>query len=242
MTFRTSISTRRRWITPGIPSGRGFPMGREFPGGRGSRRAGAIMLAAVLLATGCADTDPGGGVSPSAGTGSPASSPTATPTPTPTASYKPADASGKAENVPVPVLPEVAKAETKEGLEAFARYWFQLLSYGYETGDASRLEPITSSACDSCEHAKKVLTGWHSGNRWLVGGKVDTPSVSAIFKPSPDGNYQVAIQVSQQAISYYNADGSLDSADPKPEDTGNLMLAVFKNGSWYVNNIQPLAG
>ena len=206
------------------------------------RRVCAVLVALTLLpVTACT----GGGTTPGATAAPESSSPTAsltpTPSPTPTPSYKPADASGKAQNVPVPVLPEAAKAETKEGLEAFARYWFQLLSYGYETGDASHIEAITSPGCEACEHAKKVLTGWHSDGRWLAGGKVDTPSVSTTFRMA-DGNYQVAIQVSQQALSYYNPDGSLDSADPKPDDTGNLMLAVFKNGSWYVNNIQPIAG
>jgi hypothetical protein len=210
----------------------------------GRRRFGAALLfgMSLLVVTGCS----GGGTpgatavpeSPSASASS--SSPAASPAPT--ASYKPADAAGKAQNVPVPELPEAAKAETKEGLEAFARYWFQLLSYGYETGDISRLDAITDSACESCAHAKAVLTGWHSGGRWLAGGRVATPSVSTTFRLAPDGNYQVAIQVSQQALAYYNPDGSLDSADPKPEDTGNLMLAVFKNGFWYVNNIQPIVG
>ncbi|MET4135293.1 DUF6318 family protein [Pseudarthrobacter sp. PvP090] len=205
------------------------------------RRIFAAAVALTLLpATACT----GGGTTPGATAAPESSSPTASPapTPTPTASYKPADASGRAQNVPIPVLPEAAKAETKEGLEAFARYWFQLLNYGYETGDAGPLEAITSSGCDACEHAKKVLMGWNSDGRWLVGGKVETPSVSTTFRVAPDGNYQVAIQVSQQALSYYNPDGSLDSTDDKPEDTGNLMLAVFKNGSWYVSNIQPIAG
>ncbi|MDN4642399.1 DUF6318 family protein [Arthrobacter sp. PsM3] len=199
----------------------------------------ALSLFPVAACT-AGGTTPGATAAP--GSSSPTASPTPTATPSPSASYKPADASGRAENVPVPVLPDAAKAETKEGLEAFARYWFQLLSYGYETGDASRLEATTSSGCEACEHAKKVLTGWHSDGRWLVGGRLDTPSISTRFRVTSDGNYQVAIQVSQQALSYYNADGSLDSADPKPEDTGNLMLAVFRNGSWYVNNIQPIAG
>jgi hypothetical protein len=212
----------------------------------GRRRSciAALLGLSLVMVAGCS----GGGTTPGA-TAAPASSsasasPTESPSasPTSTAVYKPADASGKAQNVPVPELPEAAKAETKEGLEAFARYWFQLLSYGYETGDASRLDPITSANCAACEHAKKVFTGWHSGERWLVGGMVSTPSVSTTFRAAPDGNYQVAIQVSQKALSYYNPDGSLDSADPKPEDSGNLMLAVFKNGTWYVNNIQPIAG
>ncbi|WP_139164268.1 DUF6318 family protein [Arthrobacter sp. ok362] len=195
-----------------------------------------------MSATACS----GGGApppgSPPADPQSPSATSTPSATPTPTASYKPADATGRAQNVPVPELPEAAKAETKEGLEAFARYWFQLLSYGYETGDISRLEPITSPECRACESAKAVISGWHEGGRWLAGGKVQTPSVSTTFKVAPDGNYQVAVQASQQALSYYNADGTLNSTDPKPDDTGNLMLAIYKNGKWYVNNIQPIAG
>jgi hypothetical protein len=159
-----------------------------------------------------------------------------------TAVYKPADATGRAQNVPVPVLPEVAKTETKEGLEAFAKYWFELLSYGYETGDTALMSAVTSPNCIMCEHAKEVQKGWNEGGRWLGGGLIATPSVSTNFRTAPDGNYQVAVQVSQEALSYYNPDDSLDSADPKPADTGNLMLAVFKNGTWFVSTIEPIEG
>jgi hypothetical protein len=202
----------------------------------------ALVAALLMSATACSGAGAQPPASPSAATSTPsvASVPSAMPTSTP--SYKPADASGRAQNVPVPVLPEVAKSETKEGLEAFARYWFQLLSYGYETGDTSRIDAITSRDCRACERAKEVITGWHADGRWLVGGKTVTPSVSTTFVVAPDGNYQVAVQVAQTAISYYNPDGTLHEATPKPEDTGNLMLAVFRDGSWYVNNIQRIVG
>lgn len=203
----------------------------------------ALFTSLLLIGTGCT-----GGQSPPppgpSGSGSPSGSTAVSldATPTPTPSYKPADASGRAQNVPVPVLPEAAKAETKEGLEAFARYWFELLSYGYETGDVSRLVALTSPGCRSCERAKAVITGWHADGRWLVGGRTRTPSVTTTFIVAPDGNYQVAIQVSQSALSYFNADGTLYRSDPKPDDTGNLMLADYRDGSWYVNNIQPIVG
>src|SRR6478672_6993236 len=192
--------------------------------------AAALLTAAVLTGTACTSGQASPGATPSGGSPATSSSatPTSTPTPTPTASYKPADASGRAQNVPVPVLPEAARAETKEGLEAFARYWFELLSYGYETGDTSRLDALTSTGCGSCEHARKVITGWHAGGRWLAGGRVSTPSVSTTFRVAQSGDYQVAMQVAQEGISYYNADGTLDSTEPKPDDTGNLMLAVFR--------------
>lgn len=208
--------------------------------GRRKQICAVLVALSLFPITACT----GGGATPGATAAPPSSSPTGspTPTPTPTASYKPADASGRAQNVPVPELPEAAKAETKEGLEAFARYWFQLLSYGYETGDVSRMVDITNPVCRSCERAKVVITGWHDAGRWIVGGMTQTPSVSTTFDVAPDGNYQVAVQVSQVSISYYNADGSLHQSDPKPEDTGNLMLAVFRDGAWYVNNIQPIVG
>jgi len=203
----------------------------------------AIVVAAAVTLAGCS-----GGAPADPGTASPATaestspSPSATPTPTTSAVYKPADASGPAKNVPVPVLPEVAKTETKEGLEAFARYWFELLSYGYETGDTQALTAITSANCIMCERTREVQNGWHEDGRWLVGGKVSTPAVSTAFHKGSDGQYQVAVQVSQEAISYYNADRSLDSTDPKPADSGSLMFAVFRDGAWYVNTIEPIAG
>ena len=98
----------------------------------GRRRiAGALVLAALLFTSACTGVNAGQGTPSAATSQSPSASASATAsaTPTPSASYKPADASGRAQNVPVPVLPEAAKTETKEGLEAFARYWFELLSY-----------------------------------------------------------------------------------------------------------------
>jgi hypothetical protein len=203
----------------------------------------AFVVGGLLLLAGCsggAPADPGAASPTSAESASPSATPTPTPTPSPV--YKPADASGPAQNVPVPVLPEVAKTETKEGLEAFSRYWFELLNYGYETGDTGALSAITSANCVMCERTKQVQTGWHEDGRWLAGGKVTTPVVNTAFNKGSDGQYQVAVQVSQEALSYYNPDGSLDSTDPKPADSGSLMFAVFRDGDWYVNTIQPIVG
>lgn len=202
----------------------------------------AIAAGTALVLTGCnTGSDPGATDTTSPST-SQTPSPAATPTPTATPAYVPASAKGRAQNVPVPVLPEVAKTETKAGLEAFAKYWFQLLSYGYETGDTDQISAITSTNCTMCERAKEVQKGWHSEGRWLEGGRITTPAISTTFRVAADGNYQVAVQVSQEAMSYYDVDGSLDSTDPKTADSGSLMLVVFKNGSWFVNTVEPIVG
>lgn len=220
MTSRTSTSSGRRRI------------------------AGAAVLAALLFTSACTGVNAGQGAPSAATSQSPSASASATAsaTPTPTASYKPADASGKAQNVPVPVLPEVAKTETKEGLEAFARYWFELLSYGYETGDVDRLESLTDPGCEPCSKATSVIGAWHSEGRWIVGGKVTTPSVSTTFEDVGDSTYQVAVQAQQTPLTYVRADGTVARTDPQPDDTGNLLLVAFKNGTWSLKDVGRIIG
>ena len=204
--------------------------------------AAALVVGLAVVLSGC---NSGGSPGPD-GTSSPvaAETPTAstatTPTPTPSAAYKPADASGPAQNVPVPVLPEVAKAETKEGLEAFTRYWFEQLNYAYQTGDVAGLTAVTSPSCDYCSKLTASLTTNYQGDRWLAGGKITTPANSTSFERSSDGNFQVVLQVLQTPISYYETGGKEFRTASNGSNTGNVLLADFVDGAWRVNDLHPI--
>jgi hypothetical protein len=201
----------------------------------------AALVAAILVsASACSGAGAQPPASPSPGTSTPSSTPTPSATPTATPSYKPADASGRAQNVPIPVLPEVAKTETKEGLEAFARYWFQLLSYGYETGDTSALNFITGPGCEFCQNVTRAITSSYQAEKWLAGGRVETPSVTASFDAQPDGQYQVIVQVQQDMISYIGPAGSEFRKPTPPSDTGNVMIAEFAGGAWRLTGLHPI--
>lgn len=203
-------------------------------------RAAAVVAALLMSVTCCS----GGGTEPKASPSTETQSPTASAapsaTPTPTASYKPADAAGPAQNVPVPVLPEAAKAETKEGLEAFARYWFQLLSYGYETGDTSRLSSVTSPGCELCVNVTRAITANYDGEKWLAGGRVETPSVNTTYVAQPDGQYQVTVQVQQTPITYFGPGGSEFRKQTPTSDTGNVLIAGFQSGAWRLTGLHPI--
>ncbi|MBD1591729.1 hypothetical protein HC744_06710 [Arthrobacter sp. S1_S22] len=212
------------------------------PWGIRSAAAGAVVAAAILLA-GCAGGAPADPGTPSSTpTGSATTSPPSTPPPTPTAVYKPADASGPAQNVPVPVLPEVAKTETKEGAEAFAKYWFSVLSYSYETGDVDAFESIEPPTCPACQKVKEVVVNWNSEGRWLVGGKLTTPVADTTFDKDEAGNYKVAVQVHQEPLSYMRADGTIARTDPQMPDQGNLLVLAYKNGAWSVAELGSIVG
>ncbi|UKA67619.1 DUF6318 family protein [Arthrobacter sp. FW306-05-C] len=167
---------------------------------------------------------------------------TATPTPTPTSSavYQPADASGPAQNVPVPVLPEVAKTETKEGLEAFTRYWYSALSYAYETGDAAVLESISDSACASCKKVKQEVTDWHTRGRWLEGGRITVDAVDSNFVMSQPSTYQAIAQVQQEAIAYHLSDGSVKGRVAALPTTPDIVVAAYVGQGWKAQTVEHM--
>lgn len=203
-------------------------------------RAGsaALVVAAAVALSGC---NSGGEPNPAVtGTPSAAESISPTPTPTPTATYKPADATGRAQNVPVPVLPDVAKTETKEGLEAFAHHWYATLTYAYETGDIKPLESISGPDCGSCARVKEVVEGWHSEGRWLVGGRMVVEGAQTKFVEVAPGEYQVLIQVRQDPVSYYRADKTLDETSNSGPAIGDIMISAFENGQWNAKTVEHL--
>lgn len=188
-------------------------------------------LAAALTLTACENTTQPQSASPTV-----SASPTATPTPTQTAVYKPADAKGKAENVPLPVLPEAAKANSKEGVEAFARYWFQVLSYAYETGDVSAVKLATGSNCVFCNGLQESIGQSWADGKWIVGGRIETPSVTGKPGTGPESR-QATVQVIQQQIEIRKADGTLYQEATEASSSASQLVATFGVDGWIVTDL-----
>jgi hypothetical protein len=196
----------------------------------------AFVVGGLLLLAGCsggAPADPGAASPTSEESASPSTTPT--PTPTPSAVYKPADASGPAQNVPVPVLPEVAKTETKEGLEAFVRYWYAVLNYAFETGKTEKLVEISGPGCVFCAGLKDGITeAWGEG-RWVSGGKIETPVISVTLEPGVEPH--AVVQVLQGTIEIRGADGSLFQAPTAATNTGSRAAATYGPTGWIMTDL-----
>lgn len=197
--------------------------------------AATAITAGALALSACAGGAPGGSGTPS--TPAPSqSAPAPSPSPTPSAVYKPADAKGKAQNVPLPVMPEAAKAETKEGLEAFAKYWYASLSYAYETGDVA---PVSSGSDPNCVFCKGLISGvttaWLDG-RWIVGGQIETASVTASFKPGA-ASHQATIQVVQQKLEIHKPGAGLYQQPTATSNTASQATAVFGTDGWMFTDL-----
>lgn len=199
--------------------------------------AAALVIGLSLALSGCnsgGSPGPGGTSSPVAAE-TPTASTTPTPIPTPSAVYKPADASGPAQNVPVPVLPEVAKTETKEGAEAFVRFWYENLSFGYETGDTRNVERISGPECVFCTGLRDGIAEAWSEGRWISGGKIEIPAVTATVEQGAEP-YAV-VQVIQSTIEIRNPDGTLLQKPTPATNSGSRAGLTFGSSGWMMTDL-----
>ena len=204
-------------------------------------RTAVLTLTAALLLSSCqGGSAPGGPPSEtSSTTASPTASvsvPTASATPSAPPVYKPADAKGKAENVPVPVMPELAKENSEAGLEAFIGYWFQELGYAYETGNATKSLELSSNTCSLCQHLAKSVEANYTNGRWLSGGTFRTPVVQVLWGPNT-ATQQGKLQVIQQEIQYFDADGSESREITAATNDAAAFFAEYRQGSWLTTDV-----
>src|SRR6478609_4550626 len=208
----------------------------------GPWRACAVAWASISLmsATACS----GGGTptpgSPPAASQSPSGPATPSATPTPTASYKPADATGKAQNVPVPELPEAAKAETKEGAVAFAKHWYTLLNYAYQTGEFRLMDEVTDSSCRLCAKVRSGIVEWNSEGRWIAGGLLQAKGAYTNFVKTSQGTYQVTTQLEQSAGALYRADSRVEKSVPASQVLADIMILRFSGGRWMAMDVDRI--
>ncbi|MDR6640763.1 DUF6318 family protein [Paenarthrobacter nitroguajacolicus] len=154
-------------------------------------------------------------------------------TPSSSGAYKPADAKGKAQNVPVPVMPELAKENTKAGLEAFIGYWYATYSYATETGDLGPWSLSTDTTTVSGAAYKRAVELNYTSGRWVVGGRITTPVVEVLWKDGSDPQSAKA-QVVQEQIQYFDADGSPGQQTTPAYNTAEAVMVSYRHGLWQV--------
>ncbi|MDK1328390.1 DUF6318 family protein [Arthrobacter sp. zg-Y1143] len=200
----------------------------------------AVFAAVVLAGCSGASGDSGtGAASPSPSQSSASTTPT--PTPTPSAVYKPASAEGPAENVPLPVMPEEAKVESKEGLEAFARYWYEAANYGYETGDVGLVQAISSPDCVTCQKYYEVVENGFKDSDWMANAAIEVLGVHSDFLLTPEGRYQALVHFRQDKMEYYGPEGLQTVGEPDAAVV-QLVEAIRLNEHWQVVNIATIKG
>lgn len=195
--------------------------------------AAAVVL---MLVTGCqGDAEPSASgtsdsASPSVDSTTAEASASASSSPQPS----PASSLGPAVNLPVPVKPALADENSKEGLEAFTRYWLELLSYGYETNDWASFQAVTDPACATCSNVTSSVQRVFGSGGWIIGGETRASDFSTDFVLNTQGSVSAVVQVEQDASQVYAGSGLLESDDPASDSRVNVIFADYRNGDWFM--------
>lgn len=207
---------------------------------------GGVLLAALLL-TGCGTEDDDAAASPSSAVSasvpadsSPPSAPGSGATP---ADYVPASLDGPAQNVPEPVMPDLAREESREGAQAFLDYWSDAMWYAYQTGDTSYAREVTSNSCAVCEEEFKAVEQAYDLKAWLVGGretihlqdKEIARATDGIFKPVVKGKSEGAKLIENGKVTYEEG-SEVDPNEPF------LVYLDHREDSWTYITTAAIAG
>jgi len=133
-------------------------------------------------------------------------------------------------------MPELAKENSKAGLEAFIGYWFQELSYAYETGDTRKSLELSSTTCALCQHLVKSIEANYTNGRWLAGGAFRTPVIEVAWDSNMAAQ-QGKLQVIQGEIRYFEADGSGSREQTAATNDAAAFFAEYRQGSWRATDV-----
>ena len=207
---------------------------------------GLALVVALILVSGCSaaagTVSPDGGpsaASPAAsGVGEPSGEPSESPTPlpTPTPSYSQASGDGPAANVDLPALPEVAKQETVEGFLAFVEYWFDLINYGYETGDVEPVRAISGPNCKICVNFYEDIPSAYAEGGWLEGGYVEVEDLESAFVLTPENRRQAIVTVRQRVIIHRDSAGKSTKVTAGDLHAFRLIIeGTYTGDGWFVD-------
>ena len=221
----------------------------QFPkGGRVTDIAKLRIVPIVLLATllsGCSlvsfqpAADTAEAETAAAAPSSTATETKETPTPTPSPSYSQASGAGPAANVELPVLPAVARQDTKEGLMAFAEYWFELVDYTYQTGDSEPLRAVTTPECGVCGGMYGRIPETYANGGWVEGGLVEMEKLESAFVLTPENRRQATMSVKQKVMVFRDSTGkSVDVVAGNLHANHMLLEATYTGDGWYVDTAE----
>lgn len=192
---------------------------------RSSYRSRAAVGVAALLLTfgvaGCEDADPADPIEP---TGEPIPPHSSSPTEPTTTDTGPVE----------PTLPAEAEGETKEAVEAFVTFYWDVVNYATKTGEVGLLKALDQPSCEGCDGGIRGIARVYRAGGQIVGGDYEVVRVEAY--ESKSGNWTVDAHTTvgrQRAIGA----GDLNTNFPPGRDKWLIGLARVR-GAWSVTTLE----
>lgn len=215
---------RARGTFEAPPLGLGGALSREACVRTSLRARLAAVAAALLVAglmAGCNDERPPEPKATASGSGS--SPPTATPESTP---------AGPVE----PTLPAEARKGDKAGVEAFVRFYWEVINYATKTGDVGLLKKLDQPSCDGCARGIRGVERVYGRGGRIEGGSYRVTRLQPSRSPSGHWSVITHTKIGDQRTT---GAGSLDGRFPGGRATWLLGVARIRT-VWTITSLEGL--
>lgn len=134
-----------------------------------------------------------------------------------------------------PQLPQAAREETPEGMEAFTRYVLKLVPYMWMSGNT---EPLENLALPTCSWCQDLLDGQEKrklNSAWVETAGIEIVTVGQPFLANDSLHvWHVDLEMKQLAMTVY--DGTI--IREYAEEMGTLQVeAQFADGRWKLYEV-----
>lgn len=138
-------------------------------------------------------------------------------------------------------MPEVAREKSKEGLLAFSRYWFDLVSHAYATGDLDPVMDKTGKDCQTCKNFVAAIATGYQDSGWSSGGKMVVEKLGTEYKEMDlarfGEGYRVILLASQEEVYFYESDGTAGIREAEYGPQSLIMLLTYDAGQWRAQDV-----
>ena len=157
-----------------------------------------------------------------------------------TGTYRPASATEKAENPPMPVPPQNMKSKTTSGMYAAVGYWVASLNYLTVTGNIEPLEDVDLDGI-YVQKMKSYVELYAKGEGWMYG--TETPLMAELTEETPqkvdDQQYRWKgiTRSHKDAVLHYvpeDRDIRLAGASGDSNDNEITFILKYRNDAWMV--------
>ena len=146
--------------------------------------------------------------------------------------------SASASPVAAPSPPAEALAETSEGAEQFARYFFDNVNLGFRTGSSSAVRDLSAPGCEGCESLIRLIDELHAKEHKRAGGDYELQTVTA--PPVERGDVVLLVTYDRSASRVVDNMGKVfATAAPVPLTTAQMRL-IRSGGTWHVQGYRTV--
>ncbi|GAB3085287.1 DUF6318 family protein [Pedococcus soli] len=134
-------------------------------------------------------------------------------------------------------VPPAAKKPSREGAEAFARFYFESVGDSYVSGNTDLIAVLADDSCEGCKGFVRAIT-----DRTAKGQRTDKSSIEVRLVQTTSGratDYVVEVAGEEVPVRVLNAKGQVVETS-KPGVFTAVTSVTWRDGGWHIKKFEAI--